>query len=69
MLKFYIIDVKIVIDFINCVLFYIIVIEFFNFKNVILRRIFELKNVNMLILVKDDVVLRFLRGVSDDFFV
>lgn len=60
MLKFYIIDVKIVIDFINCVLFYIIVIEFFNFKNVILRRIFELKNVNVLILVKDDVVLRFL---------
>lgn len=69
MLKFYIIDVKIVIDFINCVLFYIIVIEFFNFKNVILRRIFELKNVNVLILVKDDVVLRFLWGVSDDFFV
>lgn len=60
MLKFYIIDVKIVIDFINCVLFYIIVIEFFNFKNVILRRIFELKNVNVFILVKDDVVLRFL---------
>lgn len=60
MLKFYIIDVKIVIDFINCVLFYIIVIEFFNFKYVILRRIFELKNVNVLILVKDDVVLRFL---------
>lgn len=60
MLKLYIIDVKIVIDFINCVLFYIIVIEFFNFKNVILRRIFELKNVNVLILVKDDVVLRFL---------
>lgn len=60
MLKFYIIDVKIVIDFMNCVLFYIIVIEFFNFKNVILRRILELKNVNVLILVKDDVVLRFL---------
>ncbi|XP_022289242.2 uncharacterized protein LOC111101170 isoform X2 [Crassostrea virginica] len=68
-LKSYTTDVKTATDFTNRVLLYTTATEFLNLKNVILRRILELKNVNVSIPAKDDVTLRFLRGVSDDSFV
>lgn len=68
-LKSYTTDVKTATDFTNRVLLYTTATEFLNLKNVILRRILELKNVNVSIPAKDDVALRFLRGVSDDSFV
>ncbi|XP_048745578.1 E3 ubiquitin-protein ligase TRIM33-like isoform X2 [Ostrea edulis] len=68
-LKSYTTDVKTATDFTNRVLLYTTATEFLNLKNVILRRILELKNVNVSIPAKDDVALRFLRGVSDDSFL
>nr|XP_022289241.1 E3 ubiquitin-protein ligase TRIM56-like isoform X2 [Crassostrea virginica] len=68
-LKSYTTDVKTATDFTNRVLLYTTATEFLNMKHVILRRILELKNVNVSIPAKDDVTLRFLRGVSDDSFV
>ncbi|XP_061194588.1 E3 ubiquitin-protein ligase TRIM33-like isoform X1 [Saccostrea echinata] len=68
-LKSYTTDVKTATDFTNRVLLYTTATEFLNLKNIILRRILELKNVNVSIPAKDDVALRFLRGVSDDSFV
>ena len=68
-LKSYTTDVKTATDFTNRVLLYTTATEFLNLKHVILRRILELKNVNVSIPAKDDVTLRFLRGVSDDSFV
>jgi hypothetical protein len=68
-LKSYTTDVKTATDFTNRVLLYTTATEFINLKNVILRRILELKNVNVSIPAKDDVALRFLRGISDDSFI
>ena len=62
-------DVKTATDFTNRVLLYTTATEFLTLKNIILRRILELKNVNVSIPAKDEVALKFMKGVSDDSFL
>lgn len=67
-LKSYSTNVKTAVEFATRVMSYTTASEFLVLRDVLLKRILELKNHKVSIPAKDDVALRFYRGASDESF-
>lgn len=68
-LKKYSTNVKTAVDFANRAMSYTTASEFLLLRDILLKRILELKNHSVSIPAKDDTALKFHRGASDESFV